>query len=277
MTGVGWKHFAETGGELHLTWENNMNTTNNTILITGGGSGIGQGLAEAFHKLGNQVVISGRRKDALDQVTAANPGMKSLTLDIENPESINSFAAKLIAEFPKLNAVIHNAGIMRAEKVTDPTFKAADAEVTIATNLLGPIRLNAAILPHLLKQPKATIMTVSSGLAFVPLTATLTYCATKAAIHSYSVSLRHQLQATSVQVIELAPPYVQTQLMGEGQASDPNAMPLADFIAEVLDILTKQPDATEVIVKRVEPLRFAVETGAFRQVFNALNALPLPH
>lgn len=249
-----------------------MDTKNNTILITGGGSGIGRGLAEAFHELGNQVIISGRRKNVLVEVTAANPGMKSLALDIEDPAAVKAFAAKIIDGFPMLNAVIHNAGIARMENLKE-LKDVSDAEAMVATNVLGPIRLNAALLPHLLKQPKATVMTVSSGLAFVPLVASPTYSATKAFLHSYTVSLRHQLRGTKVQVIELPPPYVQTQLGGPAQATDPRAMPLVEFIAEVMDILTTQPDVKEVIVKRCEPLRFAAETGNFDKTFGIVNAM----
>jgi uncharacterized oxidoreductase len=171
-----------------------MKTTNNTILITGGGSGIGRVLAEAFHALGNQVIISGRGNKALDETTAANPGMKSMTVDIADAASIRSFAVRLAEAHPSLNVLVNNAGIMRLENLLAPPEDLADAEVTITTNLLGPIRLTAALLPLLLKQPRATVMTVSSGLAFVPLTMTPTYCATKAAIHSYTQSLRYQLK-----------------------------------------------------------------------------------
>ncbi len=239
-----------------------MKTTDNTILITGGGSGIGRGLAEAFHARGNQVIISGRRQSALDETLAANPGMKALTVDMADPESIRAFAARLHAEFPALNVVVHNAGIMRNEKLRAGTEDhLADAEATVATNLLGPVRLTTALLPALLEQPHATVMTVSSGLAFVPLNLTPTYCATKAAIHSYTQSLRYQLKDTPVEVIELIPPYVQTTLMGDRQANDPQAMPLDEFVAEVMDLLTTQPDATEVCVQRVRPLRSAAEGG----------------
>lgn len=147
----------------------------------------------------------------------------------------------------------------------------ADAEATIATNLLGPIRLTAALLPHLLKQPKAAVMTVSSGLAFVPLAITPTYCATKAAIHSYTQSLRYQLRDTAVQVLELIPPYVQTRLTGPKQASDPNAMPLNDYIAETMTILKNSPNATEICVERVKPQRFAEANGIYDGFFNKFN------
>ena len=246
-----------------------MQINGNTILITGGGSGIGRALAEAFHSHGNQVIIAGRRKKLLDATTAANPGIKAALLDIENGEALGGFAETLKHDYPSLNVVIHNAGIMRPESVRDGAI--ADAEATIATNLLGPIRLTAALLPLLLKLSNSAIMTVSSGLAFVPLAMTPTYCATKAAIHSYTQSLRYQLRDTSVQVLELIPPYVQTELMGPGQASDPNAMPLEDFIAETMNILRTSPDATEICVERVKTLRFAEANGGYDAFFKNFN------
>jgi uncharacterized oxidoreductase len=246
-----------------------MQLTGNTMLITGGGSGIGRGLAEAFQALGNQVVIAGRRKEMLAETSAANPGMKSVVLDIESAAEIRGFARQLADEFPALNVVIHNAGIMRTEALQKGAL--ADAEATIATNLLGPIRLTTALLPLLSRQPRAAIMTVSSGLAFVPLANTPTYCATKAAIHSYTQSLRYQLRDTAIEVLELIPPYVQTELLGARQASDPNAMPLKDFIAETMSILRSSPKATEICVERVKPLRFAEAGGAYDAFFRRFN------
>jgi len=191
----------------------------NTILITGGGSGIGRALAEALHAEGNQVIIAGRRKQVLDEAVAANPGMKAAALDVADGDAIARFAEQMKHDYPALNVIIHNAGTMRTESLLRGDI--ADAEAIVATNLLGPIRLTAALLPFLLSKPQATIMTVSSGLAFVPLALTPTYCATKAAIHSYTQSLRYQLQHTKVQVLELVPPYVQTELLGPGQATNP--------------------------------------------------------
>ena len=256
-----------------------MKTTGNTILITGGGSGIGRGLAEAFHKLGNKVVIAGRRKQLLDETTAANPGMSSAILDIEDAASIRTFAAKLITDFPALNAVILNAGIMRPENVLAEPWDLSDAEATITTNLLGPIRLTAALLPHFVKQPHASILTVTSGLAFVPLALAPTYNATKAAIHSWSQALRYQLKSTSVEVLEIVPPYVQTELMGKRQATDPNAMPLAEFIAEVMDILATQPKTNEILVEKAYPLRFAGDFNAkkFDSFFEQFNVAMAGH
>jgi len=247
-----------------------MNLSGNTILITGGGSGIGRGLAEAFHALGNQVVVAGRRKQALEETTRANPGMKSIELDIQDPAAIREFAAKAVAEFSTLNVLINNAGIMRTEKLLAQQPALDDAEAIVTTNLLGPIRLTAALLPHLQSQPHSAIVNVSSGLAFLPLAYTPTYCATKAALHSYTMSLRYQLKATNIDVIELVPPYVQTQLMSG--AEDPRAMPLDKFIAEVMSIFKQQPTPSEICVENVKRLRFSAESGHFDAIFNGLNA-----
>ena len=246
-----------------------MNLTGNTILITGGGSGIGRGLAEAFHALGNQVIIAGRRRHVLDDTVAANPGMSALTVDIRDAASLRAFAAKAIADFPAINVLINNAGIMRREKLLSQQPDLADAESIVATNLLGPIRLTAALLPHLARQPRATIINVSSGLGFLPMAITPTYCATKAAIHSYTLALRYQLRKTNTEVLELIPPYVQTHLM-DG-ADDPRAMPLGPFISEVMQIIKTQPTPPEICVENVKRLRFAAENGSFDQIFHGMN------
>jgi uncharacterized oxidoreductase len=244
-----------------------MKPTGNVILITGGGSGIGRELALRFQAQGNQVIVAGRRQAVLDEVAAAGPGIATYTLDIADADAIAAFAARVTADHPALNVVIHNAGIMVREDIAGDFL--ATAEATVATNLLGPIRLTSALLPHLRTRPDAAIVTVSSGLAFVPYAATPTYSATKAAIHSWSQSLRHQL-AGSVEVIELAPPGVQTDLM-PGHAEDPHMMPLAAFMEETMGLFARQPTPDEILVQNVRFLRDAEREGRFDQVFAALN------
>lgn len=247
-----------------------MTITGNTILITGGGSGIGLALAEALLSEGNTVIVAGRSQEKLDH--ARSKGLKTLTVDMTDAASIRSLAETAIKEFPSLNFVIHNAGIMKNEKVTR-TDNAKTEDETVLTNLLGPIRLTDALLPHFLKQKSAVVMTVTSGLAYVPLALTPTYSATKAGIHSYTESLRFQLAGTSVEVKELVPPYVRTSLMGSRQAADENAMPLEDFISEVIKIMKENPSAPEILVQRVMAQRSAAWSGekAYSEFFKMMN------
>ena len=199
-----------------------MNLTGNTILITGGGSGIGRSLAEAFHQAGNQVIITGRSQSTLDDTVRPNAGMHGMLLDMDKPEEIQRFATEIKEVAPKLNVLINNAGIMKPENLKAGLQSLVTAEANINTNLLGPLRLTAALLPGFLAQPEATVITVSSGLAFLPIAPFASYCATKAAIHAWTQSLRRQLSDTSVKVLELVPPYLQTELTGARQLSDPN-------------------------------------------------------
>jgi uncharacterized oxidoreductase len=247
-----------------------MNISGNTILITGGGTGIGRALAEALQAEGNTILVTGRREGPLKDVVAANPGMAYAVLDVSDAQAITAFAAQVATEHPALNVVINNAGIMVAEDLLAEPFDLAVAEAMITTNLLGPIRLTAALLPHLRRQPRATVMMVSSGLAFVPLTATPTYSATKAAIHSYSQSLRHQLRATNIDVIEISPPGVATDLM-PGHAENPQSMPLDAYIAETVALLKAHPTGPENGVERVQFLRRAEASGTYDEVFAMLN------
>jgi uncharacterized oxidoreductase len=248
-----------------------MKLTENTILITGGGSGIGRGLAEAFHALGNQVIIAGRRKQMLEDTAAANPGMQFRVLDQGDAGEIRSFAAQLSKEFPELNVLVNNAGIQHVEDMTSGAVD--DAESTITTNLLGPIRLTGALLPALMKKPRPAILNVTSGLAFIPFAMIPTYCATKAALRSYTQSLRYQLRNTPAQVIEIIPPWVQTELQGE-RGMNPKAMPLDEYIAETMSILKESPDATEIVVERVKPLlRFADRGAGYAEFFAKFNEL----
>jgi len=227
-----------------------MKLTENTIFITGGGSGIGRGLAEALHKLGNKVIISGRRRSNLDATTRANPGMQSVELDIADPASIAAVAKKLIADYPALNVLINNAGVMQ---IDDAAGKIDDLLLTstITTNLLGPIRLSSALIEHLKKQANAAVVYNTSALAFVPLALTAVYSSTKAALHSYVLSQRYRLKGTSVRVLEIAPPWVQTDLLNSSE--EPRAMPLKEFIEQTMRVLGT--DAEEILVEQAKPFR----------------------
>jgi len=245
-----------------------MKSSNNTILITGGGSGIGEALAHRFHDAGNVVIIAGRRQDALDAAAAGRPNIHTMTLDVESAAGVADFASRVLASFPALNVLINNAGIMRFEAL-DQGRDLADAEATITTNLLGPIRLTNALIDHLLAQPDATIVNVTSGLAFVPLVATPTYNATKAAIHSYTIAMRAAL-AGKVEVIELAPPAVQTGLT-PGQETLAGYQPLDEFADEVMTLFGQQPTPPEILVQRVGFLRNAEREGRFDATLGQLN------
>ena len=244
-----------------------MKTTDNTILITGGTSGIGLGLAERFHSAGNTVIVAGRRRELLDSITTAHPGMVGIELDVDDPASIAALRDTLERDHPQLNVVITAAGIMRPENLLDPSH-VETAEATIVSNLLGTIRTTAALTPLLAGKDGATIMTVSSGLAFVPLALTPTYSATKSGVHAYTEVMRLQLAPAGIQVIELAPPAVQTALMG--QEDSPTAMPLDAFLSEVMALIASDPDASEILVENVKPLRFAVANGSYDTVLQML-------
>lgn len=250
-----------------------MKISGNTIVITGGYSGIGLALAKAFQSLNNEVIITGRDAARLAEVKKLHPALQTTLLDVNNADSVSQFVQTMKKDYPALNVLINNAGIMRAEDWNAEAIDLSTAELTLATNLLAPLRITAGLLPQLKQQAQSSIITVSSGLAFLPKAQTPTYSATKAAIHAFSESLRYQLRNTSVEVIEIVPPYVQTTLMGEKQANDPHAMPLNEFIAEVIEIIKDNPDGEEVLVKRVLPLRHAAQNGteAYQAAFNQLN------
>jgi uncharacterized oxidoreductase len=244
-----------------------MKTSGNTILVTGGGSGIGRALAQRWHDLGNFVIVAGRRQEALDETIAGRADMAAMTLDVESPGAIDTFAAALIATHPRLNVLVNNAGIMQREDLAARRDLAV-AEATIVTNLLGPIRLINALVDHLGGQADAAIVNMSSGLGFVPLPAAPTYSATKAAIHSYTVSMRAQLKG-KVEVIDVAPPAVRTDLT-PGQATREGYMPLDEFADEVMSLFQQQPTPEEILVKNVLPLRNAEAQGHFATVLGML-------
>jgi uncharacterized oxidoreductase len=252
-----------------------MNITGNTIFIPGATSGIGLALAVRLKEQGNTVIVGGRRTQLLETITAEHPGLHTVQIDTTDPSSIQEAARRVTAEHPELNVLVTMAGIMRVEDWTAPAGFLASAEETVTTNLLGPIRLIGAFIEHLRAQPDATIVTVSSGLAFVPLAVTPSYNATKAAIHMLSESLRLQLAGTSVGVVELVPPSVRTNLL-PGQEESDFAMPLDDFADEVIELIKTQPDAKEIQVENVKFLRYGEARGDYDQVVAAVNQLD-PH
>jgi short-subunit dehydrogenase involved in D-alanine esterification of teichoic acids len=252
-----------------------MNISGNTVFIPGSTSGIGLALALALQARGNTVIIGGRRTDRLEQITAEHPGLDSVVIDTTDPASIEAAARLVLARHPDLNVLIPMAGIMRLEDWHRPEGFLTSAESVITSNVLGPIRLIAAFIEHLEAQRAATIVTVSSGLAFTPLAATPSYSAAKAAIHLLSEAIRLQYADTSVQIIELEPPSVQTGLV-PGQETNELAMPLDEFIAEAMKLLETEPGAKEIQVERVKFLRYGEARGDYDQVVATLNATD-PH
>jgi uncharacterized oxidoreductase len=252
-----------------------MNISGNTVFIPGATSGIGLALALALNERGNKVVIGGRRAALLEQIAVEHPEISTVLIDTTDAGSIEAAAKEVLAAHPSLNVVIAMAGIMQVEDWHKPEGFLASAERVVTTNVLGPIRLVAAFVEHLQTRPDATIVTVSSGLAFTPLKVTPSYNASKAAIHMLSESLRLQLSDTTVKVLELEPPSVRTPLM-PGQEDNEHAMPLDEFIDEVMTLIETQPDAKEIQVERVKFLRYGEVRGDYDQVVATLNGTD-PH
>ena len=252
-----------------------MNITGNTIFIPGATSGIGLALALRLRARGNQVIVGGRRTELLNRIAADNPGIDTVRIDTADPASIAAAAKEVLDRHPELNVLVAMAGIMKVEDWRRPESFLESAEAVVTTNVLGPIRLIAAFTEHLQTRPDATIVTVSSGLAFTPLKVTPSYNASKAAIHMLSESLRLQYADTSVRILELEPPSVRTALL-PGQEESEFAMPLDEFVAEVMELLETQPDAREIQVERVKFLRYGEARGDYDQVVATLNAAD-PH
>ncbi|ABR88688.1 short-chain dehydrogenase/reductase SDR [Janthinobacterium sp. Marseille] len=249
-----------------------MKITGNTILISGGTSGIGRALAEAFYDRGNRVIITGRRQVLLDEITAARPGLVGLQLDVNDASSLSRFSVQLHEQFPQLNVLIANAGISHAEDMASDSWTTDNAEAIVQTNILGVLRMAAVALPLLKHKPDATFMATSSALAFVPRADFPVYCASKAFLHSWLQSLRHQMRHFPIEVLELSPPYVQTALTGGQQLHDPRAMPLSDYMTEVLQMLEKgHTPHGEILLKQDLARRRAERDGRYDDIFAAMN------
>jgi uncharacterized oxidoreductase len=252
-----------------------MNISGNTVFIPGSTSGIGLALAVRLHERGNTVIVGGRRTEALERIAREHPGIDTVRIDTADADSIATAAKEVLARHPELNVLVAMAGIMRIEDWRAPASFLASAEEVLTTNLFGPIRLIAAFVEHLTARPDATIVTVSSGLAFTPLAVTPSYNASKAAIHMLSESIRLQYADTGVKVVELEPPAVRTTLL-PGQQESEFAMPLDEFADEVVGLLETLPDAKEIQVERVKFLRYGEARGDYDQVVATLNQLD-PH
>jgi uncharacterized oxidoreductase len=247
-----------------------MKISGNTILITGGGSGIGRELAQRFHDLGNTVIVAGRTQASLEETVHGRANMHWLTVDASDEASIAAFAKTALERFPAINMLLNNAGIMHREDIAHGG-ETAIAEQTLITNVLGPIRMTNAFVDHLSAQADAVIVNTTSGLAFVPLVAAPSYSASKAALHSWTVSLREQLRG-SVEVIELAPPAVRTELT-PGQSTREGYMPLDDYAAEVISLFQQVPTPSEILVENVKFLRNAEREGRFDAAVSMIAAL----
>jgi uncharacterized oxidoreductase len=212
-----------------------MKITGNTILVTGGGSGIGLAFVKRFAERGNNVIICGRREDKLAEAKAAVPGIRTRVCDVADRRDREALAAWAVSEFPDLNVLINNAGVQRRVDMTQPEDWSATAS-EIAINFEAPIHLSRLFYPHLASKDPAAIVNVTSGLSFVPLANVPVYCATKAALHSFTLSLRWQLKETPVEVVEIIPPAVNTDLQAPGlHTFGVNVDEYADYVFEKLE------------------------------------------
>jgi uncharacterized oxidoreductase len=241
--------------------------SDNTILVAGGTSGIGRALAEQLHLRGNRVIIAGRRQASLESITTTHPGMYGIELDLADPRSIEACVVHVKEQFPTLNVLANIAAIsQREDLVGDPH---TDARSMIETNIVGVLHLTVALLPLLLMQPHGAVVATTSAGAFVPNAMCPTYSASKAFLHSWLQSFRFQLRKTSVELLELIPPYTQTELSGPAQATDPRAVPLAKFVADAMRLLGESTG--KIVVDEVRESRWAERAGHYDAVFARRN------
>jgi uncharacterized oxidoreductase len=244
-----------------------MDISNRTVLIVGGTSGIGLGLAHRFLDAGSTVVVGGRNTDKVD-------GLETVQIDVTDPESIFRARDEVLTNHPDLDVIVTMSGVMIVEDLRDPAH-ISQVETIIQVNVLGTIRVIDAFTPHLIDQGKGDIVTVTSGIAFLPFPLMPTYGASKAGVHAYTESLRAQLAGTGVQVTELIPPAVATA----GQDNlNPAALPLGDFLDEVISLMAQNPTPNEIVVKAAERLRWAEANGTYAELLKqrsqSLSALP---
>lgn len=244
-----------------------MDLSNRTILIVGGTSGIGLGLGRRFAAAGSTVIVAGRDTSRVDDLDAVR-------MDVTDPASVLRARDHVLSEHPRLDVVVTMSGVMLMEDLRDPAHFSA-AETTIAVNLLGTIRVIDAFTPHLIGRGGADIITVSSGIAFLPFPLMPSYGASKAGVHAYTEALRAQLAGTGVSVTELVPPAVATA----GQEKvNPAALPLEGYLDEVTGLLAQTPTPDEVVVQAAQRLRWAERDGTYASLLEArsqsLNTLP---
>jgi uncharacterized oxidoreductase len=248
-----------------------MKITGRTVLITGGTAGIGLGLAQRLQAEGNTVVVAGRRKALLDQIVQDHPGLAAVELDVTDPVSVRAAFDDVTTRFPDVDVLVNNAGIALYEDLR--TGESLDAAIdVITTNLIGPLRMSSLFVPFFATRGGGTVVNVGSGLGFVPLPASPTYSATKAAIHSYSETQRVQLAGSGIDVVEIVPPAVRTEF--GGQQDDDRAMPLPAFLDGVMAILRQEPDVEQVVVDEAKPFRFAEAQGTYGQFLQVLAGFP---
>ncbi|RWR16201.1 SDR family NAD(P)-dependent oxidoreductase [Microbacterium enclense] len=244
-----------------------MDISGRTALIVGGTSGIGHGMAKRFADAGSTVIVGGRTAAGIED-------LETVTIDVTDADSVLRARDEVLANHPDLDLVVTMSGVMILENLRDPEHF-TQTETIVTVNLLGTIRVIDAFTPHLLARGAGDILTVSSGIGFMPFPSMPTYGASKAAVHSYTESLRAQLTGTGVGVTELVPPAVATA----GQEKvNPNALPLDDFLDEVIDLLTAEPTTYEIVVERAQPLRWAERDGTYAELLEArsqaLSTLP---
>ncbi|MEZ0353198.1 SDR family oxidoreductase [Mycobacterium sp. pR1184] len=245
-----------------------MELTGHTILVTGGGTGIGRAMAIALSERGNRVVIAGRRTAALRAVAEACPGIEWHPLDVTDTESVRELVATVERRWPDLNVLVNNAGVMALE--SPDTLDPEVSTTVVATNLLGPMVLTSRLLTTLRRQPDAAVVNITSALGFVPLAIAPTYSATKAGLHSYTESLRILLWNSGIRVIEIVPPRVRTEM--HSNRGDDDAIDADEFVAQIMAALSERSHAGEVVVEAARAVRYAEREGHYRRMLAAVNS-----